>query len=75
MLSMSLGEFELTQKQSEQDLATRKSRSETRSRRVDAAAAQIAHSRGAVELALGETLARLFDGDGLIRLGYARQVD
>jgi len=42
---------------------------------LDAAAARIAHSRGAVELALGEALARLFDGDGLIRLGYARQVD
>jgi len=43
--------------------------------RLDAAAVRIARSRGEIELALGEALARLFDGDGLIRLGYSKRVD
>jgi hypothetical protein len=41
----------------------------------DAAAVRVARSRGALDLALGETLLRLFEGDRLLQLGYARQVD
>ena len=35
----------------------------------------VARGRGAIELALGETMLKLFDGDRLLRLGYARQAD
>jgi len=42
---------------------------------LDRAAARLARRRGAVEVGLGEALARLFCGDRLLRLGYARQVD
>jgi hypothetical protein len=44
-------------------------------RELDRAAVRMARSQGAIEVALGDALARLFDRDGLIRLGYARQVD
>jgi len=43
--------------------------------RLDAAAARMARSRGALDLAVGEVLARLFRGDRLLQLGYAREVD
>ena len=42
---------------------------------LDSAAVRIARSRGAIDLALGDALARLFDRDGLIQLGYARRAD
>jgi hypothetical protein len=42
---------------------------------ADAAATRFARSRGAIDLALGETLLKLFEGDRLAKLGYARQVD
>jgi hypothetical protein len=35
----------------------------------------LARGEGALDLALGEVLLRLFDGDRLLQLGYARQVD
>ena len=38
-------------------------------------AARIARSRGVIELALGEALARLFDQDGLSKLGYSGRID
>jgi len=41
----------------------------------DALAVQSARGRGAQDLELGELLVRLFEGDRLLRLGYARQVD
>ena len=42
---------------------------------LDAALVRMARGRGAVDLALGETLVALFTGDRLVELGYARQVD
>ncbi len=42
---------------------------------LDAALVRMARGRGAIDLALGETLAALFTGDRLVELGYARQVD
>ena len=36
---------------------------------------RVARSRGAVDLALGETLLRLFQGDRLLRLGFAKRAD
>ena len=42
---------------------------------LDALARQAAHGQSALDLELGETLLRLFDGDRLLRLGYARQTD
>jgi hypothetical protein len=42
---------------------------------LDRAAVRMARSQGAIEVALGEALARLIECDGLIRLGYSRQVD
>lgn len=41
----------------------------------DALAVQAARGRGTQDLKLGELLLRLFDGDLLLRLGFARQVD
>ena len=75
MLGMSLGVFELTPEQADAELAVRLARKQARARQLDAAVVRIAHSRGAIELALGEALARLFDSDGLLKLGYARRVD
>ncbi|MFQ5844899.1 MAG: hypothetical protein ACE5JG_07920 [Planctomycetota bacterium] len=43
--------------------------------RVDAAAVRVARGRGAIDVAIRETLVRLFRGDRLLQLGYARQVD
>jgi len=48
---------------------------ESAAAKLDCAVVEIARSRGAIELALGEALARLFDTDGLIRLGYSKRVD
>jgi hypothetical protein len=42
---------------------------------VDAAAYRLVRGRGAIDLALGETLHRLSLGDRLLQLGYAKQVD
>ncbi|MHC4472868.1 MAG: HNH endonuclease, partial [Planctomycetota bacterium] len=42
---------------------------------LDAALVRLARSRGAVELAIGETLLELFRGSRLLDLGYARKVD
>ena len=43
--------------------------------RLDASAAQVARSRGAIDLALGETLDALFSGDKLLQLSYSRAQD
>ncbi|MHC4953733.1 MAG: HNH endonuclease [Planctomycetota bacterium] len=42
---------------------------------LDRAAVRMARRQGAIEVALGDALARLFDRDGLIELGYSKQVD
>ena len=42
---------------------------------LDAALVRLARSQGAVELAIGETLLQLFEGDRLLRLGFARRSD
>ena len=42
---------------------------------ADEAAVRCVRSRGAIDLALGETLLRLFEGDRLLRLGAARRAD
>ena len=42
---------------------------------VDAAAFRLVRGRGAIKLALGETLLRLNRGDNLLQLGYAKRVD
>jgi len=55
-----------------------KSRSAVRPRSLDppdAAAMRAARGKGPIELAIGETLLRLFDGDRLMQLGFARQSD
>jgi len=44
-------------------------------RSLDRALVKIARSSGAIEVALGEALARLFDQDGLIKIGYSRRAD
>ncbi|MFQ5845429.1 MAG: hypothetical protein ACE5JG_10635, partial [Planctomycetota bacterium] len=43
--------------------------------KLDAAAVRVARRRGAIDLALGETLVRLFEGDRLLQLGYSKRVD
>jgi len=43
--------------------------------KVDEAAFRLIRSRGAIDLALGETMLRLSRGDRLLRLGYAKRVD
>ncbi|MHC4342851.1 MAG: HNH endonuclease [Planctomycetota bacterium] len=42
---------------------------------VDQAAVRLLRSRGVIDIALGEALDRLFEGDRLLQLGYSRQVD
>lgn len=42
---------------------------------VDAAAVRCVRGRGAIDLALGESLLQLDRGDSLLKLGYARLVD
>ena len=42
---------------------------------LDAALVRLARSQGAVELAVAETLLQLFEGDRLLRLGFARRSD
>jgi hypothetical protein len=44
-------------------------------RQVDAELARLARGRGAIDLALGDALLVLFEGDRLQRLGYARRKD
>jgi hypothetical protein len=43
--------------------------------RLDEAAARVAKGKGALELAIGRTLDRLFRGDRLLRLCYSREAD
>jgi hypothetical protein len=42
---------------------------------LDEALVRVARSRGAFDLAVGAVLARLFEGDRLVQLGYARESD
>ena len=42
---------------------------------LDDAAVRLCHGQGALDLAIGETLLRLFEGDRLLQLGYSKRVD
>ncbi|MHC4342654.1 MAG: HNH endonuclease, partial [Planctomycetota bacterium] len=48
---------------------------ERRAVRIDLAALRVLRSRGVIDIALGEALDRLFEGDRLLQLGYSKQVD
>lgn len=43
--------------------------------RADKDAVRVARGRGLIEVALGETMSKLFRGDGLLQLGYSRESD
>lgn len=43
--------------------------------RADKDAVRVARGRGLIDLALGETMSKLFKGDGLLRLGYSKEAD
>jgi hypothetical protein len=48
---------------------------QVRALRTDKDAVRVARGQGLIDLALGETMSALFQGDKLLQLGYSREAD